>query len=216
MKFEIQEYNVDTVEVESQVNSVSSQVEALCELADGIEVNNIVGLNNALEAIESLSTLSKTLESIVEPFRKKAYDHYKSILDEKNKLVGRPKEAINALRNKIKEFNKRVEQAKAEEAKALAEAGGATGEQIAQIEAPVATQSVEGLQWREQWGARLSDDSGDALRLLCGAIAKGEAPVALVVFNQSEANKLARSLKDLMRIPGIVSYREKVPVVRRR
>ena len=212
MSFEIQEYEIKTVEVTSQVDPVSAQLEHTCDMADNIEVTDIHGLNNALEAIDYLSNVTKVLEDIVEPFRKKAYDHYVSIREEKKKLLSRPQATVAALRGKIKDFNDRVEREKQLAMEALAK-DNQTPEAMAVIEAPSVTQDVEGLGWRVQWSAELATDDGEALKALCRAIGDGKAPVNLVTFNQSEANRLAKSLKDLMRYPGVRAKREKVPVI---
>lgn len=215
MSVDIKPYRVDVSEVQHKVDSVTSKIQRLCDVANDIEVEDIIGLNQALEAIESLSTLTNTLEEIIEPFRKSAYDHYKSILASKKELVAVPQETISLLRDRIKRFNDRIELLKAEEQKRLA-ASAPTADAIVEAERPVVTQDVEGLGWREYWRADLAEPESESLRALCAAIAKGEAPVSLVTLNKAEADRLAKSLKDMMRFPGLRIRKEKVPVIRRR
>jgi hypothetical protein len=66
-----------------------------------------------------------------------------------------------------------------------------------------AAPEIAGITFRDKWVANLKDPRDESLRLLCGAIAEHKAPLGLVRFDRVEANKLARALKDEMKIPGI-------------
>lgn len=93
------------------------------------------------------------------------------------------------------------------EAEAQAQAIAATAEAVAHM-APAVTAApakIAGVSTREDWKCELVD-----LMTLVKAVAAGEASIELLEFNQKEANKRAKALKQEFKVPGLRAYAEQV------
>ena len=122
------------------------------------------------------------------------------------------------------ERQRQLAQRKAEEDAKLAEAeqhealgdhqaadAALDGQGLVQVEVPKATPKVDGLSYRENWSADVTDKLA-----LIKAVAEGKAPLAYVEANYAVLNQAARSLKqELNGIPGVKAVMTKTAVGRR-
>lgn len=122
------------------------------------------------------------------------------------------------------ERQRQLAQRKAEEDAQLAEAvqhealgdhqaaeAALNGQGLVQINIPKATPKVEGLSYRENWNAEVTDKLA-----LIKAVADGKAPLAYVEPNYTVLNQAARAIKqDLNAIPGVRAVMTKSVVGRR-
>lgn len=63
---------------------------------------------------------------------------------------------------------------------------------------PTLPPRVEGISFRDVWSAEVDD-----LTALVRAVAEGTVPITLVLANEPELNRMARTLKTQMQVPGV-------------
>lgn len=148
----------------------------------------------------------------IEAERKAAEEAARKIREEQERQA---REAAEAARKAEEEARKLAEAGKAEEA-AAAQAQAAEASQAAALAqetadvvahmapAPIAAPAkIAGISTSEVWKCECTN-----LMDLVKAIAKGEASLDLITFNQPEANKRAKALKSEFKVPGIRTYSE--------
>lgn len=241
MSVELQSFAIGGEQVvpEERVPEVSVAAKRLRAMSDKVHSLEVVDEDSYREAanyLESVDAITKVIESITEEFRKPAYDYYKKVLATKKSLVEPGEEAKKYLRAQMtsyvqeqerirreEEERLRIEAQKEAEAKAEAELEAALekGDEVAaelaiekasapqEVETEDLTPQVEGVSYRSTWKASLT-----SIRDLCKAVANGEAPERLVQLNTSEANGMARALKDEMKVPGLKAVEHKTLVKR--
>jgi len=148
-------------------------------------------------------------------------------------LMGEYAKSVAAAQQAERARQYRLAQEKAEKAreaafdKAIAEGDEEKANRVLDAPAVVSPQqvavsteppSIEGISYRDVWTGELRGatdrDKEASLILLCAAIGKGEAPVSLVEVNTKMLNTLAKSLKDMMRFPGVVAVKKKIVVTK--
>lgn len=191
------------------VSKVQQKVDRLSEHALATRVDFAEDLPNAMLMIDQLREFGDTMESLVELFRRPAHDYYKRVLAQKKSLLSPVEAGIQHLRDEIARWKAEADRKQLEARQAFAdEQTGQTAEAL-QRASDASEVEVEGLGYRTYWKAECVD-----LKALCKAIGEGNAPVTLVVFNQTGGNTLARQLGDVMQYPGVWVYSEKRPVIK--
>jgi len=139
---------------------------------------------------------------------KKAKEALQAIKDAQDKLIKKPSEILAILENKVKSYNEKLIAEKYEKEKEKADLERfmfdyETSEE--KIKEKVASkEKIDGAINVVSWKAELVD-----LRALLKAILDNNAPIELIEFNQSFANKLAKETKGEKQIDGIKFYVEK-------
>ena len=198
-----------TSEALDDVGKIHLKINRLSEHALAQRVEFAEDLPNAMLMIDQLKEFRSTMDSLIELFREPAYAHYQRVLAQKKALLAPVEDSIEHLRDEIQHWKAEADR------KLLAAkeefAGDATDETAEALHrATEASEAeVEGLGYRTYWKAECVD-----LKALCAAIGAGDAPTTLVTFNQSGGNTLARSLRNVMKYPGVRVYSEKRPVLK--
>lgn len=188
-----------------EVMDVQARLDAASEQCLALEVVDDESYEQAGEYLQSVSSVYKLVEGTIEPFRKRSYDFYKGILDQKKQMLDPGDKAIKHLKQQIAAYVKQIEAKQREERERLIEAAKETGDYEVEVETQVP--EVATVSTRSKWVAELTD-----IKALCRAVADGKAPASIVTLNQSEANRVAKSLKGSVRIPGIRVREEKIVV----
>jgi len=206
---------------------------ALTARANAIQVTDQTSHDEAAELYVRLGDLGKEIDAIHDPAIKAAHESHRAALAAKAKLADPVEKARRIIKPKVTAWEQeqiRIRQEKqraADEAArkadedarlALAqeaEAKGATPETVDEIlETPVVTVApvvqpaftrVNGFKARENWYAEVEN-----LWALVNAIAEKKQPLSLVQPNQVALNGMARSLKNLMSVPGVKAVKTMV------
>ena len=193
--------NIDPESV-VELNTVAERMNAMADMASAIVVEGDDTLIEAMAAVESLEGAVKVVESIIEPFRARAYQHYQDTLADKKAFTARANEAVASLRLKVALYRDKVTAALREAQRAAVEEGDS--KDLVKAEKEAALTDNVGVSYREHWKADCVD-----IVLLCKAVVEGKAPQAIVQYNEKEGNRLARSLKELTgNIPGLKARKE--------
>lgn len=180
--------------------------------------------SDAGEMLKGIKQLAREIEDTFGPHKQRAHELHRGICAEETKAKAPLAEAERILKRSMAEYHEKQERARREEQRRL-EAEARAREEAERLEeaaaleaegrqveaerlleepapilqvAPQPVAKVAGVQMREEWSGEFTD-----LRALCAAIGAGEAPVSLVVGNQTTLNALARSLKNELRYPGV-------------
>lgn len=188
-----------------EVMDVQARLDEASEQCLALEVVDDESYERAGDYLQSVSAVHRVVEGTIEPFRKRAYDFYKGILEQKKSMLDPGERAIKHLKQQIAAYVKQIEAKQREERERLIEAAKETGDYEIEVETQVP--DVATMSTRSKWVAELTD-----IKALCRAVADGKAPASLVSLNQSEANRVAKSLKGSVRIPGIRVIEEKIVV----
>lgn len=179
-------------ELDIVVSQTAEKLRDISERANEIVVEDSNTFTLAVSTIESIEAMVAVVTDIVEPFRQRAYDYYKGVLAEKKSLLEAPEAAVARLRDEVSRYRGRLEKAVTDDPRA------------SDVKRAVVVADSAGISYREYWKAECTD-----IVALCKAIVDGKAPPELVTFNQTEGNKLARSLRDMLsNIPGLRSQKE--------
>lgn len=170
-----------------RAEEVGSNLQQIADEATDIEVKDDESYEKAIERKRNLEALYNLVESIIEPMRSSAYEHYKDILGYKKTLLTSGEQAIEYLKSEAEEYASEKKRVKAESSQS-------DGEDESE-DVP----DVEGTHYRENWSGNVTD-----IKKLCEAVANGEVPEDVVMPNSPRINKLARQFKEnLDKIPGL-------------
>lgn len=197
----------NAVESVHEADAISAVLDRACATANALNVIDTETEQKAADYISELTSMVGILEAIIERFRKPAYEYYERVLAEKRRLTSGPNDAIQRLRDQMREYREAAEVRLLEAKKEYAEKGDQASLDSLETAQNAAGATISGLAYRERWKAEIVD-----LRALCAAVARGDAPYFLVEFNQKEANKVANSLREAMDIPGVTAHRTLIPV----
>lgn len=192
-----------------EVSKVQKKINLLSEHALSFRIEQPENLLVATEMMESLREFGSTMESLIELFRKPAHEHYKKILAQKKELLEPVETAMAHLRDEVQRFKEEADRKLLEAKQKFAEYQTDEAAEALHVASETSEVEVDGLSYRTYWKAECVD-----LVALCKAIGDGKAPPSLVTFNQTNGNSLARSLRDVMRFPGVRVYSEKRPVLK--
>lgn len=209
-------------EFDEKAQEVSDRFEGLIDTLEALEITSDEDYELTLELLSDLKETLDDLEERLDEPREQAYSLYKQMLQRKKETMAPGQKAKEIAKNKLEEYRERKALEQEEKRRQIEEKASSDDPEEVEEALQEATDmdeeptpDVEGVHYRENWSGELSD--GDtALRELCHAIGKGEAPVSLVNFDESAANKLARRRKrELDKVPGVRSVRNEVLVDRR-
>lgn len=171
-----------------EVEETENKLEKVSEGATEITVETDEDYLRAVEKLREVKDLYDLVESLLEPMRASAYNHYKTILNHKKSVLSSGDEAIEALKSEIENYAEEKRQIEGDSKESKDEDSGKES-----------VPEVEGAHYRETWSGEVTD-----MEDLCEAIANGEAPAHLVEPNKKEINKMARQFKkNLDNIPGL-------------
>lgn len=199
----------DIEQAESEKRAMSS----VAERATGITVESESEYLEAAEILERLRAVKDAVESILEPLRAKAYEHYKDVRDYKKQVLASGEEAIEHVRSEMTRWKETQEEAIEAEKQRLLQEGLDENEEIPDLDEAVP--DVDGIHYQERWSAELDGDEDEALEKVAVAIANGDAPVDFIKLNKRRANKMARELQNQMNVPGLTAVRKVIQVDRR-
>lgn len=74
----------------------------------------------------------------------------------------------------------------------------------------VADPKVKGVSSRTNWKADLTD-----MRKLIAVVAKGKAPINLLMLDSASANRFAKVIRDTLTVPGLQIYNDETLIVRK-
>lgn len=228
---------VEEGEIE-EVDRLQSELERVSEEAHSITVETEEDYYEAVEYLERLDSVFGVIESIIERFREPAYEYYKSILNEKKKILEPGEESKRHIRDELERYALRKEEeargggSQSAEAvsgetegytiddakEALSEGNTALAERIiAELEGDDedGVPETDNIHYRDKYTASLDEPEDEAIVKVAEAVVNGDAPADLLHLNTIRANELARTLKHKMNIPGLSVEHDKTVVLRR-
>ena len=151
------------------------------------------------------------------PAIKAAYEAHKTVLRQRDDWLVDYRQAARSISDALAAFESaaQAEQARlrreheraAQAAVKAAEAVAGRPVPVLVAPAPTVVPKADGLGFRDQWFAMVTDLKG-----LVRAVADGKQPLALLEPNMTALNGLARTLKNEMAVPGVEARKGRVAV----
>ena len=202
---------------------IQHEANALVAAAQDIVVYDEPSYATAGEFLRRTKTMAKRIEEYFEPTVKAAHQAHKAAVAARDGILKYPSQAEKIVKDKMgswsmaererrererREAEERArleaEERQLQEAIALEQAGQkeaavAVVERPVEVIAPIPEPraKVAGVSEREIWSAKVLD-----MLTLVKAVAAGDAPLTLLMVNETTLNSLARSLKSQFRVPG--------------
>jgi hypothetical protein len=223
---------------EDKTKQVENQGLAIIEKMGGLVISDQESYDLALQYRSELQGYLERVEAFFEPMRVKAHEAYKEILNKKAEVVKPAKVHLDGLNASIgiflqsqREKQRKLQEAEQERLNALAEKQhereikklqkkGYDPESIEMMSqqavvAPVAEVKPileqGGISTREQWQGEVVD-----MMALIKFISKNKRYQHLLQVDQAELNKLARSMRQNLDLPGVNVISKTVVATKRR
>ena len=225
----------------TEVFESSHEAIELARQANEIVVIDQASYELAGSQLKNLMAWFKRLDAVAEEWVGEKYKEYKTRRKEADTILAPPQKAIEKLKGGLCWFMAEEERKRREHQRQLEEEARKQGEAakleaaveaedegvpdeivnqildapmpIAPVVAPVTYDKVQGIGTRETWSARVTD-----LRALARAFAEGHPglPPDALQPNMAALNRLARTMKSALSIPGLVAEKEDGVTVRTR
>lgn len=184
-----------------RAEELHADLQALVSDATSITVSDDSDYVEAVEMLQTVERVFDIIESLLDPLRARAYQHYKDVLGYKKSILHTGEYARDHLRQQIKSY---AEEQDREKTKRI-QSGEADWDEMEEDPIP----EVEGFYHREKWNVDVVDKEA-----LVRAVANGDANLDYLDVNTSALRKDASSLQESFNIPGVEVTKELVPVNR--